>query len=470
MTNVAQFLSALGSRIGLGQKMGKTFGGDRDYFATFGYPADAAIDFKRMMSYYRRGDIASRIINVQPDACWRTLPEIRSEDEKFVEAVETLKNSVRLFHHMKKVDRLSGIGEYAVLVMGTEGSKLVEEPKAATDADPSRLLFLNVFHQGNAAILETEEATDNARNGLPTMYGLNMTGSGSMLAEGSTKTTAVTGRELKVPWLRTIHVAEDLIEDRIHGTPRLLRVLNMLENLQKTVGGSAEMFWLIVGGILHADLSADVKATEAELAAFEEQLVESMHGLRRVLQTRGIELSRVAGEAPDPSGVYAAIKELIAATIPCPARVLFGSERGELASSQDQKEWQGQVNERRIQHVEPVIVRPTIDRFITLGILPPADYTIYWPPIEQETAGERTERAAKAAEAVSKIAPAGSADVVVRPWEFREHFLGLDPVPEPAPKGWEDDPFGDLENTTPPAPAPGGDSGDDDMGTEEDEA
>jgi hypothetical protein len=222
----------------------------------------------------------------------------------------------------------------------------------------------------------------------------------------------------------------------VHGTPRLQKVLNRLMDLDKVLGSASELFWLMVTGFIHADLDPNVSAEPAELEAFETDMVEAMHGLRRIIQTRGVDLSRITDSVPDPAGLYDAVRQTIAAGAEIPERILFGSERGELASSQDQKEWHGRIAARQEQHVEPVILRPILDRFITFGILPAAEYDVEWPPLDAPTAGDRAEIADRTASAIQKMAPGGAADVVMPPWEFRTEVLGLPELPPPMPSGF----------------------------------
>jgi hypothetical protein len=151
-----------------------------------------------------------------------------------------------------------------------------------------------------------------------------------------------------------------------------------------------------------------------------------------------VTLNVVAGKPTDPSGTYGALKEMISAGSETPQRVLFGSERGQLAGDQDQKEWQARIAARQELHAEPVILRPTLDRLIMLGALEdPKKYDADWPPLDAQSTEDRAATAEKFADAISKVAPEGAGDLIMPPWEFRELILGLDPVPPPMPKDFE---------------------------------
>ena len=165
--------------------------------------------------------------------------------------------------------------------------------------------------------------------------------------------------------------------------------------------------------------------------------MEARHGITRLIQTRGVDLNSVHGGPTDPKGTYDALKQMIAAGAEIPERVLFGSERGQLAADQDQKEWQARIVSRQEQHAEPNILRATLDRFISIGALPEAEYDVHWPSMDAPTTEARAEVAQKFADAISKLAPGGAADLIMPPWEVRSVILGLEPTPPPIPDGFE---------------------------------
>lgn len=122
----------------------------------------------------------------------------------------------------------------------------------------------------------------------------------------------------------------------------------------------------------------------ADEAALQEQVDELNHGLRRFLQTRGMNVQDLGSEVVDPSGIFGIIIDMIAAATGIPQRILLGSERGELASSQDASNWAGRIADRRTNWAEPVILRPLIQRLIDWGALPPprnGEYFFRWQPL-----------------------------------------------------------------------------------------
>ena len=84
---------------------------------------------------------------------------------------------------------------------------------------------------------------------------------------------------------------------------------------------------------------------------------------------------------------------MIAAATRIPKRILIGSERGELASSQDEKSWNDTIEARQKEHCEAAIIRPTVDRLISVGVMPePKDgYTVDWPDLSTPSDKEKAE-------------------------------------------------------------------------------
>ncbi len=460
-------LRALGdlvTRAGLAAKLGQTYGGDRDLYNSFGYRRDP--EFDDYLSYYLRGDIAARVVDLYPKATWRHDPSIRSDDQKFVEAIDEMNDRNRLYHFMERVDEISGIGQFGVMLIGTTGSKVTEEPGKL--GGPEDIIYLSAFHQGSVEITQFEEDSENPRFGQATMYAIDLTGTtvGSsgvvsrgvdrgVTSPGSTlPQSGQTGTKTQIPWQRVVHVAENTIEDSVYGQPRLARVLNRIDDLFKVLGGSAELYWQNVAGIWHADISPDVTVSEEDLDQFEDDMLAARQGITRLIQTRGTELGLITGTGTDPSGTFNALKQVIAAASEIPERVLFGSERGQLAGDQDQREWQARIAARQNQYAEPIILRQTLDRFIMLGALPApvGGYEVDWPPLDAPSTADRAKVAADFGTAIAALAPAGVPELLMPPWEVREHILGLDPVPPEPPDNF--DVFGDLLGSLIPEPVP----------------
>jgi hypothetical protein len=104
-----------------------------------------------------------------------------------------------------------------------------------------------------------------------------------------------------------------------------------------------------------------------------------MHQLSRTIYSRGADVKLLNMPVADPSNHVSVILDLIAGSTGIPKRILIGSERGELSSSQDENNFINRVEERQQNFAEPVILRKVVDRFIALGALPdPKGYDVIW--------------------------------------------------------------------------------------------
>jgi len=297
------------------------------------------------------------------------------------------------------------------LMMGLTGGEPLNVAVTKRGGQPADVIYFAVFSEGSATINRLVDDPRNERYGLPEEYTLAM-------GEGLKNET--------VHWSRTLHVVEDPMEDDVYGRPRLERVFNRLEDMLKVIGGGAEATWKNMDRGLHADVRDGFTLEGQSAQDLENEIDEYIHGLRRFIRTQGMDINALGSEVVDPTGLFGALVGLIAAAADIPQRILIGSERGELASSQDLATWAGQVAFRQGSFAEPVILRPLIDRLIAYGVLPApegGEYQVEWPSLFEMSEKERAEIAEKTANAIAKIAPPGAPDLVVGADEFRERVL-----------------------------------------------
>lgn len=403
----------------IAQAMGQQFNGKRDLYEVLGYPKE--IQFETYLEKYTRQDIAGRVVDLPADDTWRRPPIIRVRDEDtsqeavrnpFLKGLQFLIQRRRLWHYLQRVDRLAGIGRYGVLMMGLTGGEPLNVAVTKRGGQPADVIYFAVFSEGSATINRLVDDPRNERYGLPEEYTLAM-------GEGLKNET--------VHWSRTLHVVEDPMEDDVYGRPRLERVFNRLEDMLKVIGGGAEATWKNMDRGLHADVRDGFTLEGQSAQDLENEIDEYIHGLRRFIRTQGMDINALGSEVVDPTGLFGALVGLIAAAADIPQRILIGSERGELASSQDLATWAGQVAFRQSSFAEPVILRPLIDRLIAYGVLPTpegGEYQVEWPSLFEMSDKERSDVAVNIATAAAKIAPPGAPDLVIGPDEFRERVLG----------------------------------------------
>lgn len=406
--------SIMTERRDLARRAGLQHGGDRDLYETYGWDRD--LDFDDYLEKYQRQGPARAIIAAPAQATWRHAPTIvddgsdpDEEDTRFEREWSDLVDAFRIYHYLERVDRLAGIYQYAGLFIGTTGSVPLNE-EMPTDAE---LAYLTPYRQDHLEIVEWEEDPRDPRFGQPTMYELTLVDDEDVDDTGFNPEQ----RSIRVHWTRVLHVAEDLDEDEVFGTPRLQPVMNLLDDFLKVRGGSAEMFFQDAAAIYHANVEGDADLPEeGEPGSFqdmEDQFIQALDGFRRFIGTKGTDFDIKRGESPRPQQVWDMLKEALAAGARMPLRIIFGSERGELASSEDQGEWLARISERQTRFAYPLVLRRLIDRFINHGMLSePAggSYTIEPPnlfELDEVQEAEVRKTDAQALQALSGAMAAG---------------------------------------------------------------
>ncbi|MCW4050502.1 MAG: DUF1073 domain-containing protein [Candidatus Bathyarchaeota archaeon] len=399
------------------------FGSDRNIDISLGYKAKPEI--RDFLSYYDRRGLAATIVDAPAKTTWRKTPIVTDETEgksDFSKEWAKLSDNLNVYHYLERVDRLSGIGRYGVLLIGAKDDKLLsEELKVVTG--PEQVIFLSAFGEQHVGIKKFEDDEHNPRFGHPLEYEIDLMGN---LASGKGL------NKQRVHWSRVIHIAEGLLTDEVFGEPRLQKVFDRLFDLDKIVGSSAEGHWqtAVPGFALGAEKEfADM--SDDDLKAMKEEWQNYIHGLQRLVSIKGGKFAPIKGEIADPTAAFSVVIQLISGKTGIPQRILLGSERGNLASTQDQANWLGRIAERQLQFAEPRILRPLIDRLREIGALSAPDggtYKVEWPGLFYLTDEEQAEVYLKRANAVKAITGGFPEDIFTKP-ELRV-MLGASPEPD----------------------------------------
>jgi len=408
--------SALLGRSQIMARMGKSFGTARDIYLALGYTKTPI--YADYEARFKRQDVAKRIVKAPVSATWKGRPkitEVEKKETQFEKDWGALVKEKNIFHHLIRLDVLAGIGDYAILLLGFDDGENISEK---LNSNSKELLYLQPYSEQNASVGKWVEDTTDPRYGMPEAYTLQLS-----QEAGSSKT-----RVIEAHHSRVIHAAEGMLESNVRGTPRLECVLNRLQDLELVSGGSAEMFWrgAFPGYGFVADKDAQIIGQA--MTDLEDEIEEYVHGLKRYLRIQGMTITELSSQVSDPSKHIDVYLSLISAATGIPRRILTGSERGELASTQDKKNWAERIDERREDYAEPVVLRPFVDKMIEAGVVAEpssGDYTVEWPDVYSESEKERAEISEIKAKALAVYVNAMGADVVVPPDIFLMRFLGF---------------------------------------------
>lgn len=421
--------SDLTSRLALQGLITKTHNNKRNLYNVFGY--DLEPNVADYVNRFLRQDIAKRVVDAFPKACWAVPPVIsddqntqdESDFEKQVKSLVT-NRKIKLYHYLRRLDITAGLGHYGVLFIGVRDGKDTKEPLEAK-IKMEDILFMAPYSEKNVTISGYDTDPQSERYGLPLTYKLSSGGYGG--SNAASPSSMMQRQIIEVHHSRIIHVADGILENEVFGTPRLEPVVNRLIDLEKIVGGGAETFFLNARGGLHMNQQPETKLVDTDL--LETRMEEFTHNLTRYLRTKGIDVNTLNFDIADPKNYFDMIVSLISATTGIPRRILTGSEQGQLASSQDENNWLARVNERQIDFCELQMLRPILDWFISHGVLPePKDgeYEIEWLDLRTVSDSEKADVAVKTSQALANYVNAQGADMIMPPEQFFEDVLGLE--------------------------------------------
>lgn len=425
-----------------------------------GYPDNILLaDYKKM---YDREGLGTRIVKLFPEESWAMLPTLyeneETENTTFEKEWKDLQERLNVFSYLQRVDVLSGIGSYGILLLGLNSGKLHQpapmlvDGKAKKSAKKLELMYLRAFDESVITIKEKEKDTSSPRFNSPILYEIKL--------NENTKVGEL--QNIVVHWSRVIHVADNRDSSEIYGIPRMQPVYNRLLDLRKIVAGSGEMFWK--GGFpgmafeTHPE-AGDSSLTTDELEDLREQFETYQAGLQRYLAITGMTAKSLTPQVADPKGHMEANLRYIAITVGIPLRILLGTEEAKLASSQDVRTWNKRLSKRQKSYIEPMLIKPFVERLQQLQVLSLIEkYNISWPDLNAPSDEEQAEIINKKTDALSKYV-LGNVDAMIPPEVFLKIFMDLDEnqieVIRKAAQHWNDTPLkqvGMPENQPTPQP------------------
>lgn len=415
-----QTLSAVVSRATLAARLGQQFGGDRDLYKSLGYPVELTYD--KFAAQYERQDIARAVVDRPVDATWLNGFDVLEmgddEETAFEKAWLELHDRLALRSRFIRLDRLASLGEYGVLLLGLDDVPHAEGWRMPVKPGVRKLLYVKPLGQTAAVVQEWDNTATSERFGLPNQYTVTLTHSGT----GGQST-------IFVHHTRVIHVVWGLMESEVVGTSRLKAVFNRLMDLEKIVGGSAEMFWRGARPGYQGKIDPEYMMTQEVRDDLQDQVDEFEHNLRRILINEGVSFESLAQQVADPSSHVDIQLQMISSATGIPKRILTGSERGELASTEDRDNWFEYIQSRRHDYAETQIIRPFVERCLEYKILPPAktgNYSVRWTDLWALSEKERVTIGQGRSAALASYVTNPAAEMVVPPEAFMRYFLGLD--------------------------------------------
>lgn len=414
-----QVLSALLARTQLFYRLGQQYDGNRDVYQALGYPQ--TLSFQDYWGKYERHDIAKAIINRPVQATWRgDIQVVETNDQEettFEKAWKDLWMSLQLKSKFVRLDKLASMGKFGILLLGLNDVTSPQSWANPVRTGTRKLLYVRPLSEGSVRIQTYGTNTSNERYGMPVLYDVTLSNPDGTQAQ-----------QIKVHYSRVIHVSGEMLESEVDGVPVLQAVYNRLIDLEKLVGASAEMFWRGARPGFQGKVNPDFTLTQEMKDDLKTQWDEYEHNMRRIMVNEGVEFAPFAMQVADPRWHVDVQLQMISAVTGIPKRILVGSERGELASTEDKSSWLELIQTRQRDYVEGQILRPFIQRCQQYNILPESDtYHVIWPDLFSPSEKERADIGGVRAGALQSYMNNPAAEIVIPPEVFVEFFLGLDP-------------------------------------------
>ena len=380
----------------------------RDYGAQFGYPEVLSKHIYQRM--YDRDPIAHRVVQLYPVECWQQLPKILDSDaptqSDFEKQIALLFEKFNIWAMLRRVDILSGIGNFGILLMGVGDGKNLSEPVDLTEyEDGSRprykLQYIRAFPHSQVTIASSEGDKTNPRYGRPTMYRVQFQPNDivDMDLEGFVDLSTQ-----DIHWTRVIHIADNCEVSEIYGVPRLQLVFNDLLDLQKVLGSSGESFYKVAFPAFVIEATDNLlNSVDLDVDAMREEIARFENNSQRWMALKNAHITPLSASYSDPSSHIELCMKRIATALGCPQRILEGSERGELASSQDAVIWKKRLMERQISYITPFIIRPVVQYLIRYGMVDMPfnkDFHVEWPDLSIDTKADIYDIRAKQADLI----------------------------------------------------------------------
>lgn len=400
--------------------------------------------------YYRlweRGSLAHGAISRTISKCWQDEPEVTEGSEKdktrpatpWETAFKALAKQVKLWENVREADMRRTVGKYSALILQIADGKTWDQPVRGRAA--RRLVKIIPAWEGQ--IKPSEWGTDETNSetyGMPTMFSFR---EGEVRSESAGASNFV-GRNLIIHPDRVI-----ILGDIINGVPLLRAPYNDFVNLEKISGGSGESFLKNAARQLNINFDSGVNLTDIatahgvkpeELRGIFDQVTEGLNqGVDQTVITQAAQVSPLVATVPDPQQHFNVSLMSAAAALMIPVMVWIGSQTGERASSEDQKDWNKTMQGRRVQ-VLSADIETIVAHLTRIGLLKPvAESFVYWSDLSEATLAEKLANVKLMGEANNQFATTGEFPFTAQEARDVAGFENGGALPVPLPEGEDED-------------------------------
>lgn len=395
-----------------------------------GYP-EGETSASEYRDFFLKEAVNNRVVGVYPDECWSVDPEVYETEEEgtvtpFEAAWADLLDAHNPLHHLHQLDLWSGVGRFGVMLIGFSDAAPMDQPVDGLDAktgEPTvqgsgeiKLLYMREFDETQVRVEAFDPDPKSPRYGWPTLYSLTV-------ADFSSGDTAVS-TTVRVHWTRCLHFS-GLAQP--YNRPRQESVFRRLLDIRKVASGSGEMYWKAGSPGLSFEALPQALESDVQLdkKGLKDQVWKYENGLQKYFALMGMTAKTLPPQVTDPTPYVVQHLQLIATSLGVPYRVFVGSEAAHLASTQDITTWNKRVARRQRLVIDPLLIRPFVNRLVSVGALPrPARYSVSWRDMNALSDKDKADVALKRAQALLAFVT-GDIEAVMPLDVFLTTVLGL---------------------------------------------
>lgn len=386
----------------------RQFSTKHDFNLDFGYKDD--VNFYDLYELYKRNGVAKAVVNKTVGKTWQTNPALligeESKGESTAEAeIRRRFQKIRFWQQLQECDKRSLVGEYSGVIFRFADGKKFSEPVDRIPGGLDGLIGIIPAWEGQLQISEWDQDQDSPTYGEPKM--MTFTESSVDPDQGKTKAFYVHPDRVYI-WSQDRTTFNDSDMEASY---------NSLVDMVKIRGSGGEGFWKnaksqpvleatpeVNFGQLAQMLGTDINGLPE---ALDNVVADWNKGFDQALMLQGMSAKTLGVTLPQPQEFYDIASQEVAAAWNIPHKILFGSQTGERASTEDAKEWNQHNMSRRNNYVVPNIM-DVIDRFVEFKILTEQDWHIDWEDLTGATMTEKLDQAKGMADINQKMTGTGT--------------------------------------------------------------
>lgn len=403
-----------------------------DHYKDYGWPTDVTFDM--LYAMYRRNGIAKAAVHKIASRTWETLPTFwenyqptESASEKVVQAHL---EKIRAFQAMYETSKRASVGGYAGAILRLADNREFRDPVDTVPGGIEGLVEIVPAWRGQLRVSKWVTDPESIDYGKPAMYAFRESGVGSN--HQSDEYTKI--RAFDVHPDRVLLWSED---GTVFAHSMLEAGYNDLMDLEKIKGAGGEGFWrnAKASPVIEADAESNLADIAKSMGVSQDEVMDKMNdqveqfqtGFDKLLFLQGMKAQNTSITLNSPKEFFQTSVQSFAASVEMPFRVLVGNETGERASTEDDRTFSKACMSRR-NWVETPMLKQFVERMVSFGVFPQAQWYIGWQSLLNTSPEERMNRAKSMATVNRMVAGTGENVSPVFPVDEIREEAGYKPM------------------------------------------